>query len=241
VKAPTGIKRLDDLLKGGLPERSVTLVHGPPFIGKEALAHQILLTGMHSNLPGIIITTDHTAAEVRKHLATMDAKYSDLEKKGLALFVDAYSKSIGGSDEAKNVEYVDGLMNLNALSVALNNAQRKIIREHESHTVLFDSVSTLVAYTNAQTAFRFLQVLVGKAKAAGAATILLLEEGMHTPAEVKTFKHLSDGVIEVKSEKASQVMHVEGNGLTQNPGWVEYRFDETGVQITGSFGAGRIR
>ena len=241
TKTPFGVRRLDDLLSGGVPLQSCTLLYGPPFIGKEVLARSFFLHGLSQDIPGILVLTGAAASEVRKHLAEIEPRYSEWEKAGLAQFIDTYSSSIGAEDTADNVQYVDGSVNLNALSLAVNNAQRRIIGDHPHHRLILDSLSTLVTYTNAHTTFRFLQVLVGKAKRAGATSVLLLEHGMHTDAEVQMFKHLTDGVIELKSEGSNLTLSVIGIGVTENPGWVEYRFNERSVEIIGSFAAGRIR
>lgn len=241
VKIDTGVRRLDDMLEGGVPASSATLVYGPPFLGKEVLTKLFFLSGLRQGMPGIMVLTGAATSDVRAELAEMDPKFPDYEKAGLAHFVDTYSKSIGAEDDFQHAEYVDGPVNLNAVSLAVNNAQRKIITEHHNHRLVFDSLSTLVTYTNAQTTFRFLQVLVGKAKRAGATSMLLLEQGMHTDAEVQMFKHLADGVIELKGDGAQFMMHVIGAGVTENRGWVEYRFTTTTLDIVGSFAAGRIR
>lgn len=189
--------------------------------------------------------TGEATSDVRAHLLAMDPRYADWERQGLAHFVDTYSKSIGAEDDHPYAEYVDGAVNLSAVSLAVNNAQRKILAAHPTgaplHRLVVDSVSTLVTYTNAQTTFRFLQVLVGKAKRAGATSLLLLEQGMHTDAEVQTFKHLVDGVLEVRADGAANTLQVMGVGITENRGWVEYRFSEESFDVTGSFAAGRIR
>lgn len=229
------------MLDGGVPLQSCTLAYGPPFIGKELLAKLFFLHGLRNGIPGIMVLTGAAASDVRQTLAEIDPKYPEWEKQGLAQFVDTYSRAIGAEDDSPTTEYVDGPVNLNAVSLAVNNAQRKIIGEHPHHRLIFDSVSTLVTYTNAQTTFRFLQVLVGKAKRAGATSMLLLEQGMHTDAEVQMFKHLTDGVIELKTEGPNTMLSVIGIGVTENRGWVEYRFTDSSIEVTGSFAAGRIR
>jgi KaiC/GvpD/RAD55 family RecA-like ATPase len=241
AKVEIGVRRLDDLLDGGLPPTSTTLVYGPPFLGKELLTRLFLLHGMRAGVPGILVLTGQATSDVRQQLAQIDPAYPKHERDGLIQFVDTYSKSIGAEDDFPHAEYVDGPVNLNAVSLAVNNAQRRLIAEHPVHRMVFDSVSTTVTYTNAQTTFRFLQVLVGKAKRAGATTMLLLDQGMHTDAEVQTFKHLSEGVIEVRADGPNNLLQVAGIGVTESRGWVEYRFSDRLFDVTGSFAAGRIR
>lgn len=240
-KVETGVRRLDDMLDGGFPQGATTLVYGPPFLGKELLTRLYLLAGWRKGVPGVMVLTGDAASDVRAQFAAMDPNYPEYERRGLCHYVDTYSRSIGAEDDHAWTEYVDAPVNLNAVSLAVNNAQRKIIAEHAEHRLVVDSLSTIVTYTNAQTTFRFLQVLVGKAKRAGATSMLLLEQGMHTDSEVQTFKHLADGVIEFKSEGAANLLNVMGLGVTENRGWVEYRFTPTTLDVTGSFAAGRIR
>lgn len=240
-KLEVGVKRLDDLLDGGMPPTSIALVFGPAFLGKELVARLFFLQGLRQGQPGIIVLTDSAASDVRRQLSAIDPSYPDYEKRGLAHFVDTYSRSIGAEDDFPFAEYVDGPVNLNAVSLAVNNAQRKIIGDHHVHRMVVDSVSTLITYTNAQTTFRFLQVLLGKAKRAGATTMLLLQAGMHGEPDVQTFKHLVDGVVEMRADGQTNLLNVQGIGVTENRGWIEYRFSEKTFDIVGSFGAGRIR
>ena len=63
----------------------------------------------------------------------------------------------------------------------------------------------------------------------------------HADAEVQTFKHLCNGIFEVKSDGPQSMINVIGIGITVNRRWVEYKFSDKTFDITGSFGAGRIR
>lgn len=240
-RVPVGVRRLDDLLEGGVPAGSATLVYGAPFLGKEVLGRAFLLASVRTGLPAVVVLTGAAASDVKKQLLAMEPEFPKLAAKGLVHFVDCYSKSIGAEDDAPDCTYVDGALNLNGIAAAVNAAQARFVGEHPRHRLLLDSVSTLVAYTNPATTFRFLQVFVGKAKRSGATAMLLLDRGMHTDADVQMFKHLMDGVIEVKTEQGKNLLRVEGIGVTEDRGWVEYRFSDTALEITGSFAAGRIR
>ncbi len=237
----TGIRRLDELLGGGIPPGRIALVYGPPFVGKETLAKRFFLEGLRNGEPSVMVVTQESATDLRDDFLANEPAYKEADAAGLARFVDTYSRSIGIEDATPGIEYVDSLMDLNALSLAVRNVERVIVPEHGAYRLIVDSASTLAAYTNAQTTFRFLQVLVGKAKRAGATTMFLLDEGMHQEADVQMFKHLADGAIELKAEGEKFMLRASGLGTGQNRGWIEYRFTDTELEITGSFAAGRIR
>ncbi len=241
MKVPTGVKRLDDLLQGGLAPLSQALLYGPPFLGKDVLARTFISAGLRADIPAVVVLTNESAAQARARFLEIDPGYEAHEASGLIRYVDAYSRPLGGPEDEPHTEYVDGPMNLNGLSHAIGEAEKAVTLGHESHRFLLDSVSTLIAFSNAQTAFRFLQVLIGRIRMAGATGALLLDHGMHTEAEVQMFKHLVSGVIEVRAEAGKQQLLIQGLGLTQSPGWVDYEFTETSFSVTGSFSSGRIR
>jgi KaiC/GvpD/RAD55 family RecA-like ATPase len=237
----TGVKRLDALLSGGIPAGSAALVYGPPFLGKEVLARRFLLASMKANVPTIDILTNVAAADVRRNLSESDPAYDGYEKAHLARFVDTYSRSIGAADSFKDATYLDNALDLNGIALAVNKVQADLIAKHDHHAVVLNSVSTLIAYSSAQTAFRFLQTLIGRARRVGATGLYLMDHGMHSDADVQMFKHLMSGTIELREASGKTQVQVQGLGAPQGPGWVDYRFDDKAFEITGSFAAGRIR
>lgn len=237
----TGVKRLDALLNGGIPAGSAVLVYGPPFLGKEVLARRFALANLVQGTPALFVLTNTEAADVRRDLGEAEPKYGQAEDKHLARFVDTYSRGIGAADKFADAEYLDGALDLNGVSLAVNKAQAGIIAKHDAHALVVDSVSTLIAYSNAQTAFRFLQTLIGRTRRVGATGFYLMDQGMHTDADVQMFKHLMSGTIELREASGKTQVQVQGLGAPQGPGWVDYKFDEKVFEVTGSFAAGRIR
>lgn len=57
-RVSSGVPGLDDLMGGGLLERSVTLVSGSAGIGKSTLATQFLLAGAEDGAPGLFVTLE---------------------------------------------------------------------------------------------------------------------------------------------------------------------------------------
>src|SRR5471032_1190674 len=55
-KLPTGVRGLDDILGGGIPEFSFNIVAGTPGCGKTTLAHQIVFTNATEKKPALYFT-----------------------------------------------------------------------------------------------------------------------------------------------------------------------------------------
>jgi circadian clock protein KaiC len=63
-RVATGIKGLDEILRGGLPENRLYLVEGEPGTGKTTLALQFLLEGARRGERGLYVTLSETADEL---------------------------------------------------------------------------------------------------------------------------------------------------------------------------------
>jgi KaiC/GvpD/RAD55 family RecA-like ATPase len=57
-RVKTGVKGLDIILGGGLPEKSITLVSGPPGSGKSIFCFQFLYEGIKEGERGLFLTLD---------------------------------------------------------------------------------------------------------------------------------------------------------------------------------------
>lgn len=238
---PTGSKRLDQLLAGGIPGKSRALMYGPSYQGKEILSRQVALHTLQGGHPVVIVLTNETAADCILQLRAMDPEVDSALADGTLLFVDTYANSIGVDEPHPNVEYVESALDLNGITIALNKQQGRVLGKHDEHLVIFDSVSTLVLYSNAQSTFRFLQILVGKARQVGAASLVLLDAGMHSDPEVQMFRHLCDGAIEIEADGSKTRLRVTGLSSKRAAGWLDARFSDTKFDVVGSLAAGRIQ
>lgn len=207
------------------------------------LADRFLAAGIEAGQPAILVCTNEAWTEARERLRGLTPRYAEAEAQGLVHFIDAYSYQLDDQqvDAPADVHFVEGLQNLSDVAFAMNEAHRVVAPDARTHRLVLDSLSTLVAQTNSQTAFRFLQSFIARARRAGATGAVLLEQGMHAPSDVEAFKSLHHGVIEMKRENEKALLRVDGLGVLANPGWVEFRQRGAQLDIVGSFAGGRVR
>src|SRR6185295_5645123 len=55
-KIPSGVRGLDDILAGGIPEFSFNIIAGTPGCGKTTLAHQIVFANATAKKPALYFT-----------------------------------------------------------------------------------------------------------------------------------------------------------------------------------------
>ena len=60
-KVETGIPGVDEMLGGGLPKGSVSIISGSPGVGKSSFAMQFLMNGIERGEPGVYLTVEELA------------------------------------------------------------------------------------------------------------------------------------------------------------------------------------
>lgn len=82
-RASTGVAGLDEMLGGGLPRSSATVVQGATGTGKTLLGLRFLLEGARRGEPGIHFTLEETAGQVRWAAAALGWNLRELEERQL--------------------------------------------------------------------------------------------------------------------------------------------------------------
>ncbi len=240
-KVKTGTTRLDDLLLGGVPFGSNVSIYGPPFIGKEVIVSAFIAEGLKKGVPALWVITDKTPEDIREEMEYVLPGYSEYERLGLVRYVDAYSKGMGAGDvDDPNVIYVDDPTDHDAILEAVDAISKELKVKHSYYRLAFRSISTLIAYLDPATAFRFLQPFAGRRKRDKAISTYLIEKGMHGEQEIQLLGSVMDGMIEFKVEQLKTFLSVKGICDVQSRAWIQYMYSKQGVSI-GSFSLDHIK
>ena len=239
-KVKTGIARLDDLLYGGIPFSSNLSVYGPAYVGKEVLVNLFMAEGLKKGLPVLWILTDKSPADIRDEMAFVLPEYEAFESKGLVRYIDAYSKSMGAEANDPNTTYIDDPTDHGAILKATDSIAAEWRKKYPSYRLAFRNVSTLIAYLDPTTTFKFLQPFVGRRKRDKAVSMYVIEKGMHEEQEIQMLGSLMDGSLEFKLEQLKTLLRVQGVGDVQSRDWVRYTYTKSNLSI-GSFSLTNIR
>jgi KaiC/GvpD/RAD55 family RecA-like ATPase len=204
-----------------IPDGSANIVISPPLEGKKILIYKYVEYLLKKNEPVLYITTDASPEDIKKDLVKHKIFFGDAEPKGLLVFIDCYSRHVG--EAAKNTQSIrrlPGPLALNEISVALAELEKELLKKSPKHTILFNSISTMLMFSNPQAIGRFIQVIIAKIKKAGGTVIFTLEEDMHSSDVLATMEHLMDAVIFVKEEKGKLMM--KARGLEGLEDWSEF-------------------
>ena len=239
-KVKTGTSRLDDLLLGGIPFGSNVLIYGPPFTGKEVLMNSFIADGLKKGVPAIWVITEKSAKEVRDEMMFVISGYEEYEKRGLVRYIDTYSRSMGDESKDEYTEYVEAPTDYESIQKAIETTAKEFLSKHEYYRLAFRSISTLIAYLDPNTAFRFLSPVVGRRKRDKAVSMYTIEKGVHGEQEIQMLGSLMDGMIEFKLENLNTFMSVKGICEVQSRAFIRYSATKSGLNI-GSFSLDHIR
>ncbi len=142
-KLRTGIPGLDDLLDGGIPEGSTTLLSGRSGSGKTIFGMQYLYNGASQyDEPGILVTLEARPNDLRAEALQFGWDLSDLEKADKLTIIDAASSKAGLPTSEKFA--LKRGFDMEALAEAIYNA----IEDTKAKRLVLDSISGLTLRFN---------------------------------------------------------------------------------------------
>src|SRR5882724_7891330 len=99
-KIATGISSFDIIAKGGLPKNRTTLISGTAGSGKTIFAVQFLAAGIAGGSPGVFVTFEESASDIRRNMLSFGWDLARWEADGKFAFVDASPDPMVESIEA---------------------------------------------------------------------------------------------------------------------------------------------
>jgi len=183
-----GIKNISE----EIPDGTNVLISGDLFSGKDIFSKQFIMEGLDEGEACIYISTNESAEKILDDLAG-----SKLENFSI---IDSVSSRFGATVElpfSEQIRYVESPVDLTMMMVATNEFMDLYTNQRNIRKIriVLDSISTLLMYSSLRTIFKFLHVLTTRIKAAGAVSLVLMEEGAHDEIEIKTIQQLMHGII----------------------------------------------
>jgi len=184
-KAATGIRGLDEVTGGGLPEGRPTLVCGPAGSGKTLLAMEFLVRGITDfREPGVFMAFEETREDLVANVASLGFDLSAFEAEGM-LVVDHVNVVASELVEAGDWD-LDGLFIRLGAAIDAVGATRVVI----------DTIETLFgAFKDAATLRSELQRLFVWLKARGVTVVITGERGEGQLTRHGIEEYVSDCVI----------------------------------------------
>ncbi len=188
------------------------LVAGPPMTGKRRLTFDVLAQGTGDGV--IIVTTKSTGKQV---LSEYESRRAGSDSP--VGIVDCVSKQQGmNPGRIDGIEFASSPVDMTGIGIKLSEfLQRFYDSGSRSNRIAFDSLSTLLMYSNLQTVFRFLHVFTGRVQSAEALGLFVIDSSAHDAKTMSTLRQLFDGEIEVREADGNESeIRMKGVGTATN-------------------------
>ncbi|HKZ94575.1 MAG TPA: RAD55 family ATPase [Candidatus Bathyarchaeia archaeon] len=174
------IEGLDEMLGGGLPDKSVIVMTGEPGSGYDILAQQIMYQRALHNEKVAYFSTSRSAETLKEDLSTFGWNIAPLEEKGNWVHHHA---SVA-----------------DAIQVMTENIPKAVA---EGRWVILDSLSYLILTQKYYPVVQAVELLLENARKNGGIHFLLLTQKMHDTETETTMQHLADGVMEFTANETA--------------------------------------
>jgi KaiC/GvpD/RAD55 family RecA-like ATPase len=169
-------------------------VMGPPGVGKSTLCQELIKEAFKSGLKCLYVVTNNPITLMRDQLREMGV--APVARNEPVTFVDMYSWLLG---ERSNERFqIDNASDVAALSVVVSTAAESA---GDKCFVVFDTVSTLLAYNTEELTVRFLKSHLARMKRHSNIGVYPVETGIHSNSFYNEVKATFDGVLELKLEE----------------------------------------
>ena len=182
---PLGIKKLDEILKGGFPDKAMVLVEGTPGIGKDVLAYHFISEGLKEGDACAYVFAGQTVEEIE----------NEFQAYNLSAHSACWINASGESEERKNEISCD-VSELFTVSSAIKEFMQK--NRKKEMRVVISILSTMLMSNSPNEVYKQLSSLKNEFKKYKCTVMLLMETGMHDPQVVTAIEQLCDGVIDMK-------------------------------------------
>jgi KaiC/GvpD/RAD55 family RecA-like ATPase len=200
-----------------LPENSASILIGPPLSGKTEFIYSYMMQALKNKQPVLFIATDKSPEDIKKDLVKSKIFYGQYAN--IMRFIDCYSYQAGNNlPDTEDTKRISSPIALNELSIAIAQSEVEFYKINPNHKVIFDSISTVLMFSNPQMVGRFLQVIIARIRNAGGSILLTLEEGMHDRKDIVTMEHLMSAIIYTKHEKDK--IYIKADGIQGFEDWI---------------------
>jgi len=176
------------------------LIAGPPLSGKRRLAVEALERGSARGDGAIVVTTRDNSQRVTDDFRTI---LDDPEATNLGI-VDCVAKHQGRNvRDSDMIKYASSPVDMTGIGIKFSEFVEEFYKNRgiERNRVMFDSLSTLLLYSNLQTVFRFMHVFTSRIENADAVGIYVIESTAHDEETMSTLKQLFDGIVTTDEDR----------------------------------------
>ena len=198
---------VSEITEGGIPEKSTTLIYGPPKTGKSIFCNQYTYHGLLNQEPCLYVTTDQSLKQLQTNMMNFQRLIMNYIQNQTLYIIDGISQLSGVKLEETNNIKSSSVGNPADMMVKVGIGTRSVYKKSNHFRSVLDSLNTLVAFNPDQMVLRVLKAYIRRISEAGGTGIIAYTEGTTDPKTEIVLKSLFDNIIMLDGEN----IHVESH------------------------------
>ncbi|MBS7267595.1 MAG: hypothetical protein KIH10_02030, partial [Candidatus Freyarchaeota archaeon] len=209
------------------------LVLGPPKVGKTIFVNQIAYMSALAKRSVVYVTLDSSPENIKARMKEFNWDVEPFEKENLFQFVDGFTLWYTRSQKRDNEFSVESLTNISKLLSVIVEAHNKT---GSNGIIILNSLSTLLEHAEFQKSYSFMTGLKALTEERNCLGFAVITNGMHPDMQINAFKHIVDGIIEMKfqtdNEKMTRKIRIVGLGARLSLlNWREFTITPDGIKL----------
>lgn len=180
---------------GGFPEKTVTLIYGPPKTGKSIFSYQFSYHGLMKEQPCLYLLADYGIRQLQQNMTDFGWFIQAPMKNEMIYAIDSISRLSGVNKEISNVHKLTAINNPTDIMVKLGLGTRFTFKRSNLFRSIFDSMTTLFAFNPDKLVIRLFKAYVRRLTEAGGTAIVNYTEGSADPKIESKLKLIADNTI----------------------------------------------
>ncbi|MDG6225463.1 MAG: RAD55 family ATPase [Candidatus Thermoplasmatota archaeon] len=239
----TGVPRLDQLIRGGIPVGSQVLLKGPAFCGKEVLIEHMVSSALRSGFPLIYVSSNRAMKDVLKGILRRTPDFKNFNRDGRVRMYDLFTRQEGqqvlrDGHRLFNLEHEGDFKKFHE---DLLFVQEELVKEFGGGLMVINSLSPILNHIPEISVQKLIQTILARSKGYRFTNVFDIASGIHSESTVNSIEYLMDGIIdlrEIDNRRSLRIRGLSQGVLTRD--WVDYSYSERGIDLFGSFSEERI-
>ncbi|MCL7413632.1 MAG: RAD55 family ATPase [ANME-2 cluster archaeon] len=225
-KIKTGIAGLDELIGGGLPENTITLIYGPPKTGKSITCYQFLQQAVADDDFCLYIMTDYNLFQLEEKMMQFNWLIHDYFQKEMMYVLDVASGSIGATQKETHTLKTSSPQNPTEIISTVIDDLQYIYQKTQSFRSILDSTTTLFSFNSPILMIRVLKSYTMRMKVAGGTGIITYTQGVADSQIETMLKATVDNIIHLDGKKIEIEAMVGCDSVS-----ADYKITDEGIKI----------
>lgn len=239
----TGVPRLDQLIRAGIPVGSQILLKGPAFCGKEVLIEHMVSSALRSGFPLIYVSSNRAMKDVLKGILRRTPDFKNFNRDGRVRMYDLFTRQEGqqvlrDGHRLFNLEHEGDFKKFHE---DLLFVQEELVKEFGGGLMVINSLSPILNHIAETSVQKLIQSILARSKGYRFTNVFDIASGIHSESTVNSIEYLMDGIIdlrEIDNRRSLRIRGLSQGVLTRD--WVDYSYSERGIDLFGSFSEERI-